>query len=70
MRTIINLAATLGLEVVAEGTETAAQVDDLQSLDCGFAQGYFFSPALPIDELRAMLVAGPSERDGGLVLPV
>ena len=70
VRTIVNLAAILGLDVVAEGTETAAQVDYLQSLDCGFAQGYFFSPALPVDELHAILLSGRRERDRGLVLPV
>jgi len=69
VRTIVNLAATLGLDVVAEGTETAAQVDYLQSLDCGFAQGYFFSPALPIDELRTILLSGRGERGRRLVLP-
>jgi len=60
VRTIVNLAATLGLDVVAEGTETAAQVDYLQSLDCGFAQGYFFSPPLAIDELHGAEPPSPS----------
>jgi diguanylate cyclase (GGDEF)-like protein len=70
IRTILNLAATLGLDVIAEGTETAAQVDYLQGLDCRFAQGYFFSRPLPIDELRAILLPGSVEQDRGLVLPI
>ena len=62
IRTIVNLAKTLGLDVVAEGTETAAQVDYLQSLGCGFAQGYFFSAALPIDELHAIRLPASNAR--------
>ena len=42
IRLIVGLAHTLGLDVVAEGTETAAQVDHLAALGCGYAQGYFF----------------------------
>jgi EAL domain-containing protein (putative c-di-GMP-specific phosphodiesterase class I) len=69
IRTILNLARTLRLEVIAEGTETAAQVDDLEALDCGFGQGYFFSQPLPLDELRAILLPGSEETDRALVLP-
>jgi predicted signal transduction protein with EAL and GGDEF domain len=54
IRTILNLAKTLRLDVIAEGMETAAQVDDLERLACKFGQGYFFSPPLPLDELRTI----------------
>ena len=37
--------ATL-IEVVAEGTETEAQVEYLARLGCGFAQGFYFSRAM------------------------
>jgi EAL domain-containing protein (putative c-di-GMP-specific phosphodiesterase class I) len=40
---IIMLAQNLGLVTVAEGTETEEQVEQLKALDCGFAQGYYFS---------------------------
>jgi predicted signal transduction protein with EAL and GGDEF domain len=53
IRTILNLARTLGLDCIAEGTETSAQVDYLEGLDCRFGQGYFFSRPLPLEELRA-----------------
>ena len=39
----MGLARTLGLDVVAEGTETAAQVEYLTALGCQFGQGYFFA---------------------------
>jgi len=70
IRTILNLAATLGLDVIAEGAETATQVDYLHGLDCRFAQGYFFSRPLAIDELRAILLRDSEQQDHGLVLPV
>jgi diguanylate cyclase (GGDEF)-like protein/PAS domain S-box-containing protein len=48
VQVIIMLAQTLGLATVAEGTETEEQVNLLKALDCGFAQGYYFSkPAAP-----------------------
>jgi EAL domain-containing protein (putative c-di-GMP-specific phosphodiesterase class I) len=43
VRIIIMLAQNLGLVTVAEGTETEEQVNQLKELDCGFAQGYYFS---------------------------
>ena len=54
VRTVMNLARTLGLEVIAEGTETAAQVHDLERLECRFGQGYFFSEPLPLEQLREL----------------
>jgi diguanylate cyclase (GGDEF)-like protein len=43
VRMIITLAHTLGMDVVAEGVETAAQLQQLQSLSCDAMQGYLFS---------------------------
>jgi EAL domain-containing protein (putative c-di-GMP-specific phosphodiesterase class I) len=43
VRIIIMLAQNLGMVTVAEGTETEEQVNELKGLDCGFAQGYYFS---------------------------
>ena len=40
---VVALASALGLEVVAEGVEDAAQLDELVRLGCPLAQGYLFS---------------------------
>jgi diguanylate cyclase (GGDEF)-like protein/PAS domain S-box-containing protein len=47
VRMIIELAHTLGLEVIAEGVETEKQADLLKEMGCDFAQGYHFSKPLP-----------------------
>lgn len=43
VRTIIELAQNLKLEVIAEGVETAKQLAKLKRLNCGYGQGYYFS---------------------------
>ncbi len=51
---VISLAHTLGLKAVAEGVETAEQLEQLRALDCDIAQGFYFArprPAAAIDEL-------------------
>jgi EAL domain-containing protein (putative c-di-GMP-specific phosphodiesterase class I) len=51
--TIISLAHSLGLKVVAEGVETAAQKKALQLLKCDEIQGYLVSHPLPCAEFEA-----------------
>ncbi len=50
--TIITLAQQLSFEVVAEGVETEKQVEFLQSKGCYLMQGYYFSEAIPEDEIN------------------
>ena len=47
----VALAEALGLDLIAEGVETAAARDKLLELGCHFAQGYYFSKPVPADEV-------------------
>jgi EAL domain-containing protein (putative c-di-GMP-specific phosphodiesterase class I) len=55
-RTIVTLAHSLGLSVIAEGVETEAQRDLLAHYGCHCYQGYLFSRPLPAGELDALLL--------------
>lgn len=50
VRTIVVLAHNLGLEVIAEGVETAEAVEQLTALGCEYGQGYFFAHPLPAEQ--------------------
>ncbi len=54
-RMVVALADSLGLQVIAEGVETAEQRDFLLQHGCHAYQGYLFSKALPIDALQAWM---------------
>jgi hypothetical protein len=56
--TLINLAATVDLDVVAEGVETADQAATIRRLGATYGQGYLWSPAVPLDALPPLLRAG------------
>ena len=56
VQTIIGMANTLGLEVIAEGVETEAQRDFLAAHGCHLCQGYLFAKPLPVAEFEAMLL--------------
>uniref|UniRef100_B8HRI7 Response regulator receiver modulated diguanylate cyclase/phosphodiesterase with PAS/PAC sensor(S) n=1 Tax=Cyanothece sp. (strain PCC 7425 / ATCC 29141) TaxID=395961 RepID=B8HRI7_CYAP4 len=55
VRTILSLARSLNLQVVAEGVETQAQLDHLQALQCGYAQGYLISRPLTPEKTEQFL---------------
>jgi diguanylate cyclase (GGDEF)-like protein/PAS domain S-box-containing protein len=48
---IVTMGHALGMEIVAEGVETAAQLDEVKRLGCDMAQGYYFARPAPLDEL-------------------
>ncbi len=52
VRTIINMAQNLGLEVIAEGVENELQLEQLRRLGCTYSQGFFFSR--PLSEARVL----------------
>ena len=53
--TIISLAHSLRLKVVAEGVDSESQAEALRRLRCDEMQGYLFSKPLPRDEMTALL---------------
>jgi EAL domain-containing protein (putative c-di-GMP-specific phosphodiesterase class I) len=51
VRTIVEMAHSLGYTVIAEGVETEEQATLLHLLRCEQAQGYLFGAPVPLDEL-------------------
>ena len=59
VESVINLATSLSIPVVAEGVETDEQLQMLKNLGCSYVQGFRFARPLPADEFANML----AERD-------
>lgn len=59
---IVQIAKTMGMNLVAEGIETEEQLTQLRQLGCHLGQGYLFSKPLPADEIPALLTMMPSSR--------
>jgi EAL domain-containing protein (putative c-di-GMP-specific phosphodiesterase class I) len=55
VRTIIELARVLEMDVVAEGIETGEQYRLLREMGCRYGQGYLFSRPLPAEDVSALL---------------
>jgi EAL domain-containing protein (putative c-di-GMP-specific phosphodiesterase class I) len=55
VKTIIAMAHTLNIEVIAEGVERVEQLDLLKSFGCDLAQGFLFSKAVPAAEFTRLL---------------
>ena len=63
VKAIIALAHSLDLTVVAEGVETAAQLEFLRRESCDMVQGYYYSRPVPAEELAKWL-RGPGNGRG------
>lgn len=56
VRTVLNLAYSLGIHTVAEGVENAQQLDYLRSGGCHYGQGFYFGAAVPATQLPSFLL--------------
>lgn len=59
VQTIIMLGHNLGMDIVAEGVETAEQLERLRALHCEYGQGYFFARPLTAEAVEAVLSTNP-----------
>jgi Amt family ammonium transporter len=62
LETIISLGLKLNMTMLAEGIETEPQFSRLRRLGCELGQGFLFSPAVPNDQVEAMVIQGFSTR--------
>jgi len=60
VRSTIDLARNLGLQVVAEGVETEQAWDELSELGCTLAQGYYLSRPVPAADLTEWMLRRPA----------
>ena len=58
---VVGLARALGLEIVAEGVETAEQNELLHEIGCDLLQGYYFSKPLPQQDAAGLLSTGAAQ---------
>lgn len=63
-RAIIDLGHSLGLTVLAEGAETAAQAAFLREHGCAWVQGFFFSPPLAAADVPAFIASRAVDNSG------
>ena len=59
---IVDLARALGVSTIAEGIETAAELELLQQLNCRAGQGFLWSPAIAPDKLGELIRSLPDGR--------
>lgn len=65
VRAILQMAEAFGMDTVAEGVETAAQLDFLQTHGCSYAQGHYFSEAVPYAEFSTYARVASKNGVGG-----
>lgn len=55
LESVINMANSLGMEVITEGVETEAQIEALSNMGCHYYQGYYFSRPVPVEVFEQMV---------------
>lgn len=60
----LNLCKELGIQSVAEGVESAEQLDILRELGCGYIQGYYLNKPVPLAEFEQMYMVNLLENYG------
>jgi len=63
--TVCTLGRNLGMQVLAEGVETAEQVEQLRKFGCDLGQGYYFSRPVPAERAEGLILAGSQEITSG-----
>ncbi|MCB1024783.1 MAG: EAL domain-containing protein, partial [Acidobacteria bacterium] len=58
IKTIVSLAKSLDLKIIAEGIETQGQMAELLKLSCEFGQGYYFAKPLAGEEIVKQFANG------------
>ena len=59
VRAIAAIAHNMGMDVVAEGVETAEQLEWLRAIGCEYAQGFYFSRPVDMSAATAMIASAP-----------
>ena len=62
---IVNMAAGLQIDVVAEGVETIEQAQGLMRLGCLHAQGFYYAQPMPADEVPGVIDGNLPHPDAG-----
>ncbi len=60
LSSVVRMAHSMNMEVIAEGVETRQQADYLKSIGCKLMQGYFFAQPMLSDKFRKMLKSNSS----------
>jgi len=55
VKTVLNLAKELGVQVIAEGIETESELNSLRELGCVYGQGYFFSRPVSAELIQNLM---------------
>jgi predicted signal transduction protein with EAL and GGDEF domain len=63
VRAITAIAHNMGMDVVAEGVETAEQLEWLRSIGCEYAQGFYFSRPVDYAAATGLIASSPWRGD-------